>query len=114
MVTAAVFTSIHYTITIRIFPIITIVDAVVVYIQIYNVGNSVIVMIINIGIRVAVENFLLVIYSITIIVVIFVIIYSIIIMIHWVLINVVRDSIIIVVVVDIVRNSISIIIIFTI
>jgi len=113
MVTAAVFTSIHYTISIGIFPIITIVNSIIVNVQIDYIGNSVVVVIIDIGIWIAVGNFLLVINSITIIVVIFVIIHTIIIVVHWVLIYIVRNSIIIVVVIDIVWNSVSVIIIFT-
>ena len=68
VVTAAVFTSIHYTITIQVFPIVVVVHTIVVDVEINGIRDSIVVVVVDVGIWVAVLSFLRIVDSIAVIV----------------------------------------------
>jgi hypothetical protein len=58
MVTGSVFTSIHYTITVQVFPVVVVVNAIVVDVEVNGIRDSVVVVIVDVGVRVAILGFL--------------------------------------------------------
>ena len=77
--------------------VIPIINAVIVYVPIKAVFNSVIVVVVNVCIGITVIDFFSVIQTISVIVIVFMVVYAVIVVVRWVVIGCIRNAIVIIV-----------------
>jgi len=99
MVAGAVFTCIHLSIHIDIFPIFAVIDSVIITVEIHIVADSIIVMIIDVGVRITILRFHFIVDSVAIVVAVFSVVNTIVVVILWICIEVVRYAVIVVIIV---------------